>query len=565
MSQSADRHPSAIRTSLIAAFVVIVVGLGVLQARAWNGAPNADGISYLELAARYASGDLRALANGYWSPLYPALLGLAMRLSGAPGTYLEDGLAPELHVALVVNLAVLAIATAAFARLVLRLSDMEPASTPSVVRVCRTIAAAGLWIWCAIRLVSATAITPDLLLALWLTLATTELLTLTREPPTPARMSRLALILALGYWTKAVFFPLVIVATLVVVVLAARTHRRVTPRWIVLAPLALCAPLVLVQSLAQEHLTFGETGRLNYDWYVNEVPRLLPRAERASSSQRAGAPPSVVRTSTGPVLLTGDEPGSFPFWHDPTRFSPRRPVVFSIDAQARVVRANAHWFRVVAGTFVMLCVVAGALAALRQRVRLDRLLVAAPALGLLGLHWLTHPEGRMAGAAMAIAMLLMVYLGGELRPGPPRTWRLMRFAECAALVMVAVFAIGRASNRVSLAPRPMIDNLAGDLARHGLRAGDRVGLVGSPYGHYWARAAGVRIVLGIDDSAATPDPSSGSLFAMAGEACARGVPVAAILWHGETPRAIDGAEQIAGGWTMWRTQQSCETTPLATR
>ena len=171
----------------------------------------------------------------------------------------------------------------------------------------------------------------------------------------------------------------------------------------------------------------------------------------------------------------------------------------------------------------------------------------------------------MAGAAMAIVMLLMVYVGGELRPGPRRTSRLIQSAECAALVMVAVFAIGRASNRVTLAPRPAIDNPAGDLARHGLRAGDRVGLVGSPYGHYWARAAGVRIVLGIDDTAATPEPSSGSLTAMAGEACARGVPVAAILWRGDTPRAIGGAERIAGGWTMWRSQQSCDTTPLATR
>src|SRR5215218_8966415 len=223
MSQSSGLPWYRRRTPLIVAFVAIVVALGALQCRAWNGAPNADGISYLELAERYSKGDLGAVANGYWSPLYPALLGLAMRVAGASGIYYGGGLAPELRVALVVNLAVLALATFAFARLALALDDSEPETTPRAVRIARLILAASLWLWAAIRLVAATTVTPDMLLAAWLMLATAELLTLTREATPRATIVRLAIVLALGYWTKAVFFPLVLVG---IVAAAARAARR---------------------------------------------------------------------------------------------------------------------------------------------------------------------------------------------------------------------------------------------------------------------------------------------------------------------------------------------------
>ena len=540
------------------AFVALVVALGALQCRAWNGAPNADGISYVELAGRYAQGDLAAIANGYWSPLYPALLGLAMRVAGASGLYYGGGLAPELRVALVVNLAVLAFATFAFSRLVLALDAAEPETTPRAVRVTRLVLAASLWIWAAIRLVAATTITPDMLLAAWLMLATAELHALTREPTSRARIVRLAIVLALGYWTKAVFFPLVLVAIVVAPVLMRRAERRAATTKLALLALALCAPLVAVQSASQGHLTFGETGRLNYQWYVGDVPRLVPRVE-VSAAPSSDTAASIVRTSLGPVLFTGNEPGSFPFWHDPSRFTERRQAAFSLDAQWRVLRANAHWYRVVAGIFAILCLVAATASAVRQRLRLERILVAGPALTLLALHALTHPEGRLAGAALAVSLTLLVYLGGAPRSESARPLSLPRIVECAALLMAAVLALGRTSNRVSLAPRPDVRNLAADLARHGLPAGSHVGVLGSPFGHYWAREAGVRIVLAEDDRAApTSAPTGAALVTLATDACARGVPIDALLWRDESPSVAAGVLALPDGWRMWRVRQPCD-------
>src|SRR5215218_3548571 len=559
MSQSSGLPWYRRRTPLIVAFVAIVVALGALQCRAWNGTPNADGISYLELAERYSKGDLGGVANGYWSPLYPALLGLAMRVAGASGIYYGGGLAPELRVALVVNLAVLALATFAFARLALALDDSEPETTPRAVRIARLILAASLWIWAAIRLVAATTITPDMLLAAWLMLATAELLAMTREPTTRATIVRLAIVLALGYWTKAVFFPLVLVGIVAAAALTRREDRRGTATRLALLALALCAPLVAVQSASQGHLTFGDTGRLNYQWYVGEVPRLAPRAETSAARPGDDTTASIVRTPMGPVLLTGNEPGSFPFWHDPSRFTERRPTAFSLGAQWRVLRANAHWYRVVAGTFAILCLCAAIAGAVRQRVRLERALVAAPVLTLLALHALTHPEGRLAGAALAVSMTLLVYLGGTPRTESARPFSLPRIVECAALVMAAVLALGRTSNRVSLAPRPTTPNLAADLARHGLRPGDQVGVLGAPFGHYWAREAGVRIVLAQDDrTTPTLAPADPELVTLASDACARGVPLDALLWRDESQSSAEGVLPLPDGWRMWRVRQPCD-------
>jgi hypothetical protein len=390
-------------------------------------------------------------------------------------------------------------------------------------------------------------------------LATAELLALRREPPSRARVVRLSVVLALGYWTKAVFFPLVLVAIVVAAVLVRGADRRTTTMRLALLALALCAPLVGVQSASQGHLTFGETGRLNYQWYVNDVPRLEPSVDISAARQSGDTTAGIVRTVAGPVLLTGNVPGSFPFWHDPTRFTERRPVAFSFAAQWRVLRANAHWYRVVAGALALLGLVATLASAARRRVRLELILVAAPALTLLALHALTHPEGRLAGAALAVSLTLLVYLGGAPRSDSGRPYSLPRIVECTALAIAALLALGRTSNRVSLAPRLAVRNLAADFARHGLRAGDRVGVLGDPFGHYWARAAGVRIVLAEDERAAPLSaPVGATLVAVASDACTRGMPIDALLWRDESRSVAEGVQPLPEGWRMWRVRQPCD-------
>jgi hypothetical protein len=63
--------------------LLAIVAAVLCGVHAWLAgfALNPDGVSYLDLANRVASGDWASLVQGYWSPFYPALIGI---LSGSP-------------------------------------------------------------------------------------------------------------------------------------------------------------------------------------------------------------------------------------------------------------------------------------------------------------------------------------------------------------------------------------------------------------------------------------------------------------------------------------------------
>src|SRR3954469_3957047 len=115
------------RTLVPIPLVLLTVALALLQCGGWDGAVNGDGISYLDLAAQYARGDLGALANGYWSPLYPMVLGGALRLAGVDGPTTDAQLlTPEMRVVFAVNVVVMAMTALAFVRLLRALHRASP-------------------------------------------------------------------------------------------------------------------------------------------------------------------------------------------------------------------------------------------------------------------------------------------------------------------------------------------------------------------------------------------------------------------------------------------------------
>ena len=57
---------------------IAVGGLDAWFFRNWN--LNPDGVSYLDVARAFAAHGPAALVSGYWSPLYPASIGVALKL-----------------------------------------------------------------------------------------------------------------------------------------------------------------------------------------------------------------------------------------------------------------------------------------------------------------------------------------------------------------------------------------------------------------------------------------------------------------------------------------------------
>ena len=60
-------------------FWCLAIALGALGVWAHRNEVNPDSISYIEMAEAAAQRGWPALVNGYWSPLYPLLLGVGLR------------------------------------------------------------------------------------------------------------------------------------------------------------------------------------------------------------------------------------------------------------------------------------------------------------------------------------------------------------------------------------------------------------------------------------------------------------------------------------------------------
>ena len=470
-----------------------------------------------------------------------------------------------LLVVFAINVLVMAAAAGALGRLLLALHRAaEPA--PRAVVAWRALAASALFVWCTIRFVGATSVTPDALLLTWLLLLTAELVDAVVEAPSLGRTLRVSALLAAAYWTKAVFFPvalLVLPVYLIVTLRRARADRRNHLVRALAPALMMIAPLVIVQSVSQGRPSFGETGRLNYRWYVLGAPHSPPTPDSGASSTPAAL---ALISAPGTQLFRGDVAGTFPYWFDPSRFEPREPIAFSARAQWERLAYNAHWYRVVATPFVLLALTALVASLARARPSAATLVAALPALTLMLLYALTHVEGRLAGPPILVALLLMLYpIASSVRiasdPRPPTVsalfwWRVGFVVENLALVALVVLALGRSAKRVPTESVSSLASPAAELRANGVTEGSRIGIVGSPYGHYWAHQGGLRLVVVTPTDVRHAPVTDAELAAIASESCARGASLAAIVGRTEHVQSSQ-AIRLTSGWLLWRPTSLC--------
>ena len=156
--------------------------------------------------------------------------------------------------------------------------------------------------------------TPDLLLTTASFLTFGALLRLRDEPTRARHAVVLGLALAMGSLAKSFFIPW---SAVVFLVAWAATRRiagwRPTAR-VVAIWLLFVGPWCGVLSANRGHFTFGDTGRLTYVWFVNQIesPRdkVMPHgsATRASNDALVG------------VAVTPAARGTNPVWFDPARW-----------------------------------------------------------------------------------------------------------------------------------------------------------------------------------------------------------------------------------------------------
>jgi hypothetical protein len=476
---------------------VVLIVAGALQAWSNRHAMNPDGVSYLDLARAVSEGGLGDAVNAYWSPLYPWLLGLALVLLRPDAFW-------EFSVAHAVNLGIFLLTLGAFeffltqvlaAREPLRRDDDAEQQVPVWVWRLLGYAAFG---WATLLLSGLVGVSPDLLVVMVVFLAAGIIVRLSRHDAGVAWFGWLGAVLALGYLSKGAMLPLS--ASLMCAAWLSGHPRRWRGLVLTGAVLTMIAgPFVVALSAKQGRLTVGDTGKLNYAWYVNDVPRFK---NWNGDPPGSGAAQHATLVLEDPPTHEFSEPvqGTYPLWLDPSYWHEGVIVPFSPERQLRRFAAEirelpwmvADLFLPVVALFVLRLL--GGIAIERRYL----LMLGLPLGATIGMYTLVHLEPRfLAGFLGAFVAGTLLFVRPRTRAGRMATLVVMTALAALLSTRVIVMAGGSLAGirrQAAQGRRAHVEWVRADeLGRAGIQEGAKVALIGDGFRAYWAHLAGVRI------------------------------------------------------------------------
>jgi hypothetical protein len=503
---SAEDFPSKkeVTLQLRAAMWAGVIVAGLLQFWAHRNAMNPDGISYIEMAQGSIRTDWHALVNGYWSPLYPFLISVALRV-------LHPGPEWEFTVVHGVNFVLYVVSFACFEIFLKEIVCAFRAAESGEIGLAPTDPRR-VWIWCcAVFLwashywLSLRDVVPDLCVAAVVYAATAILLRVSMGRAGSANFMMLGGLLGVGYLAKAAMFPLAFVFLLCNSLLLYRegvSLGRLAAVKIAsgLIFAAICAPLIFALWQVKGRVTIGDSGKIAYAEYVDKATLSVHWQGEPSGT---GIPLHPTRKiMADPALFEFAEPiaGSYPPWYDPSYWYDGVKAHFSARGQLRVLFRAANAYLKMFSKSGVLWVVALAIVFLWKS----------------GGAWAKWPRGMWFVVLPSIAALLMYSLVlVEFRYVAPFVLVLMvavlarfRIAEregsayqkclVAALTIAPLIAVlWMVTNEIGAIakPKPFEQwEVARGLKEMGVSTDARTGFIGRGNQAYWANLAGVRIV-----------------------------------------------------------------------
>ena len=253
---------------------------------------NPDGVSYLDIAARFASADWAAAVQGYWSPLYPLLLAMLASATGATGVVL---LAQVHALNVVIALGIIA--------LLWRIARAH--GDPVVAR-----ALFAAFLLPSARTPRLDAITPDLLLIGAVVGFGGELLR--REG---ARWLGVGAWFGVIYLTKTSSWPWLVSAAVLLALAGGGASRRGLIR-AVGAAMAIMLLWVLPLSIKSGRPTLGSAGSFNACWYLDRCDSRTPDEHSGRHARYGG-----LRLASGEGVTVADFTNTrwtYAPWSDPT-------------------------------------------------------------------------------------------------------------------------------------------------------------------------------------------------------------------------------------------------------
>jgi hypothetical protein len=367
-----------------------------------------------------------------------------------------------------------------------------------------------LFIWISLSLIEIWAVTPDMLMAVFVFLAAGLIAQIRAGEGGGWSFFSLGLILGLGYLSKSFMFSIAIVF----LAIAWLVQKKKAGRHIFLAAgvfLLLSLPFVLLISDKEGKFTIGEAGTVTYLRYINGMP--FPHWQGDPQKGIVLTHPSrIVHQSPAVYEFDGPIGGTYPISTDPSYwYEGVEPRLDMAGLLARLFASSlvfAEWFFHQQGMLVA-CIFA--LYFMKQRGKytfqetLVRWALVIPALIAFGLYSIFLVEGRYVGAF--ILLFWADILGNVRLPNAPahvlwiRTLSLIAaFGLLANIVLFNLDGLTRLNPSWQSGPGAVAAPAAKPLAvartlqELGVSQGDKVGVIGYAYDSFWARLAHVRIV-----------------------------------------------------------------------
>lgn len=496
------------------AYLLVLLPLACFAARYDPYAIDGDAVAYMDLADLIRAGQWHAVINGYWHPLYPACLAAGQAIFHTTRWN-------ELGAYYAVNVVIFLLEVASMVLLIHGLVRLRKRLAPDAEALfsgdALCLLGMSLLVIATMRDMTLGKVRTDSLLQALIFAGIGFMLeALALEGPAVYVFSGLmGLSFGLAYLTKSFAFLLTILSVAIFTLLAVWICKRPMVRTGVQGVLALACfaavagPYIVALSHQQGRFDFGDSGNLNYVWYVSGTekfhlqPRMVSRFGSATVDLKH--PEKELLQSPGVYSYRAMGNGTYPPWFSPTYWNDRIVPRFNLRLLARRDARNVvlivRYLVNHPESLLLFALVLATCGRLRGPFRF-----AWPTLLLGVLVWaiyaLVNVEERYVTAAF---LLIVISVFACLKPLPKPNMH----ASAAAMLLFALLPLGAAVRESAEARRqqsitgqvpawrsPEIFGAAEALQQLGLQQGDSISCIGTQacvHDHYWARLAGVRI------------------------------------------------------------------------
>lgn len=482
---------------------------------------NPDGMSYLDIASAYLNGDWKTAINSYWSPLFSWIL--------AAGLYVfKPSFHNEFQVAHCMQFLNYLFALFSFHFFLVEVLCWNQKQNSSKFLVLPNtvwfLLGYSLFLWASLKLITIISITPDMIAMAFLYLSTGMMLRILNGGISVLNLILLGFFLGLGYLARAPFFPLAFVF-FIVTFAAIRNVRKAVPLTLTafFVFLLISGPFITALSNSKKRFTFSDSGKLNYAWKINGVPRFV----HWQGTPGYGKPKHPTRKIFDrPVIYEFGSPvgGTYPPWYDPWYWYDGVETHFNFKQQAvRLAIGMQSYFEILfqtgeksvfqsifkADAFVVAYLVYILLSGRKRFVLRDILQqfpLLLPSLVGLGMYALLWIESRYVAGYLVMLWLALL---SSIRM--PDTAENKTVSNTVAIAVSFVVIVGisvplifnlYADFRGSLSGKTnfVSADVAEGLQKMGIQPGSRVSNIGYSFDAYWARLAHVKIVSEITDA-----------------------------------------------------------------